>query len=164
MRLDAFAALMAALAVSGAAAAQTPPAGDTALPAVAALTMMAATAPSSDLDRSLAFYTVGLGLVSRGRVEMGNVTEAPLLLPGGGAYLILLHPKANSTAIAPRGMLSRIILNVPDLDALEARLNKAGHKFEAPIRRMPRYGVAVGQLRDPDGNHIELVQRTVPAP
>jgi predicted enzyme related to lactoylglutathione lyase len=155
----AMAAVLAA-AVPAAAQAQAADAGP---PPVSQLQLMGTAAPSSDLARSLAFYTGGLGMVSRGRVEMGAVTEAPLMFPGGGAYLILLHPKEAAAPLAPRGMLNRIILAVPDLDALEARLTKAGYRLDGPIRRMPQYGVAVGQLTDPDGNHIELVQRTAPA-
>jgi lactoylglutathione lyase len=154
---------LSVLAVSAVSSAQPAPPGDAAFLPSTTLTLMAATAPSANLERSVAFYTTGLGMVARGRVEMGTVTEAPLMFPGGGAYLILLHPKAaNVPPIAPRGMLNRIILNVLDIAALEARLLRAGYKLENPIRRMPQYGVAVAHLQDPDGNHVELVQRTAP--
>ena len=62
-------------------------------PPVASLSMMASTLPCSDLDRSIAFYTNGLGMTLAGRIEMPSGTEAPLRFPGGGAYIILFKPK-----------------------------------------------------------------------
>ena len=140
--------------------AQSPEATREAPPAAGALTVMATTLPSSDLDTSIAFYTKGLGLVSRGLVEMSDVIEAPLMLPGGGTYLILLKQKEAGTTAEPRGPLSRVILAVPDIKALAARLSAAGYQLTGEIKQMPAYGVSVGHLLDPDGNHIELVQRT----
>ena len=141
------------------AAEKAPAPEDTALPKVDAAVMMAAGVPSSDLDRSIAFYTKGLGMVSRGRIEMGSVTEAPLMFPGGGTYLMLLKPKQAGTAITPRGPLNRVILNVPDIEALAAQLTAAGYSLKGKINRLEAYTVAVGHVEDPDGNNIELVQR-----
>jgi catechol 2,3-dioxygenase-like lactoylglutathione lyase family enzyme len=157
MRLAVGAAVLVAFA--GARAQSTP--GQNVAPApVASLSMMASTLPCSDLERSIAFYTKGLGMILSGRVEMGPVTEVPLMFPGAGAYLILLKPKAEGAPMPARGPLSRIILSVPDLKALEAQLTAAGYHLDGPIVEQPKYHVAVGQLKDPDGNHLELVQRT----
>ena len=49
---------------------------------------------------------------------------------------------------------------VPDLIALEAQLKAAGYKLKAAINEIRQYHVSVGQLEDPDGNQIELIQRT----
>jgi predicted enzyme related to lactoylglutathione lyase len=154
-------AACAALALAGAAAyAQpAPPTNDAGLPQVKALTLMASAIPSSNLDRSIAFYTKGLGMTLGGRVEMGSVTEVPIMLPGGGSYLMLQQPKAAGTALTPRGPLNRIILNVPDLKALVARLSAAGYKINGTVRENAQYRVAIAMLQDPDGNYIELVQR-----
>jgi predicted enzyme related to lactoylglutathione lyase len=153
--------LAAGLLCCGAAQAaeKAPAPEDGALARVEGAVMLAAGVPSSDLDRSIAFYTKGLGLISRGRVEMGSVTEAPLMFPGGGTYIILLKPKQADTPITPRGPLNRIILNVPDVEALAARLTAAGYALTGKINRLEAYKVAVGHVVDPDGNHIELVQR-----
>ncbi len=94
-----------------------------------------------------------------GRIEMPSGTEAPLMFQGGGPYIILFRPKAGGSAVAARGSLHRIILAVPDLKALEAKLIAAGYHLNAPIAEQAKYHVAVGQLEDPDGNHLELVQR-----
>ena len=135
--------------------------GQTEAPApVTAMSMMASAVPSSDLERSIAFYTKGLGMSQSGRVEMGPVTEVPLMFPGGGSYLLLIKPKAEVGTTPARGPMSRVILAVPDLKALEAKLIAAGYHLSGPIKEQAKYHVAVGQLEDPDGNHLELVQRT----
>jgi lactoylglutathione lyase len=153
------ASAIAFLTVTGAQA-QPAPSENAGPPAVTALTMMASAVPCSNLDRSVDFYTKGLGMTLGGRLEMGTVTEAPLMFPGGGAYLMLQNPKAAGTPLPPRSMLGRVILAVPDLKALEARLKSAGYHLKGPINEQPKYHVAVGMLEDPDGNAIELVQRT----
>jgi predicted enzyme related to lactoylglutathione lyase len=153
-------ALPAFLLAASASAQTAPPAQEMAPPAVDKLTMMSAAVSAMDLERSLDFYVKGLGMISQGRVEQPNVTEAPVQFPGGGAYIILMHPKRSSTAPSPRTSLNRLIIAVPDLKALEARLKGAGYALKGPIREIAQYKVAVGMLEDPDGNHIELVQRS----
>jgi predicted enzyme related to lactoylglutathione lyase len=152
------AGVAAALAASQA---QADPAQNTMAPPPAkALTMMGAAVPCTDLDRSLAFYTNGLGMTAGPRMDMATITENPLIFPGGGAYLILIKPKSDDGTIAPRTMLSRIILAVPDVKALADRLKAAGYNLSAPINEETKFHVVVGMLQDPDGNHLELVQRT----
>jgi predicted enzyme related to lactoylglutathione lyase len=150
---------MTLLSVANAHAQQTSPPNEATPPAARALTMMSASLPCSDIERSIAFYTKGLGMTVRGRIDMGSVIEVPMTLPGGGANLMLLHPKAEGTALPVRGELSRILLQVPDLKALEAQLNANGYKLTAPIKEMMQHRVAVAHIVDPDGNHLELIQR-----
>jgi catechol 2,3-dioxygenase-like lactoylglutathione lyase family enzyme len=133
--------------------------GHEAPPPVTSLSMMASALPCSDLERSIAFYTKGLGMTLRGQIAMPSGTEAPLAFPGGGASIILFKPKADGTPMIAGGSLHRIILAVPDIKALEAKLNAAGYHLSAPIAQQPKFHVAVAQLEDPDGNHLELVQR-----
>jgi catechol 2,3-dioxygenase-like lactoylglutathione lyase family enzyme len=155
------AAVTAAVVRAQSTQAQNPPGQNMAgPPAVTAMTVMASAVPCSDLDRSIAFYTNGLGMTLGGRLEMGAVTEAPLILPGGGAYLMLIKPKDNATPLPMRSMLNRVVLAVPDVKAVEARLAASGYRLERPITEEPRYHVAVGLVQDPDGNQLELVQRT----
>jgi predicted enzyme related to lactoylglutathione lyase len=139
--------------------AQTPKPDEAPQP-VKALTMMAATFPVTDLERSLNFYSKGLGLVPTRRIEMGTTIEAPLNFPGGGAYLILLKSKTDAATPPTRSGSQRVILAVPDLKALEAQLKAAGFQLNGKVNEIPQYHTAVAQLEDPDGNHIELVQRT----
>jgi catechol 2,3-dioxygenase-like lactoylglutathione lyase family enzyme len=150
---------MAAWFAAAAAAAQAAPGENESPPPVTTLSMMASVLPCSDLDRSIAFYTNGLGMTLARRIEMPSGIEAPLMFQGGGPYIILFKPKAGGAAIAASGSLHRIVLAVPDIKALEARLIAAGYHLSAPIAQQAKYHVAVGQLEDPDGNHLELVQR-----
>ena len=128
--------------------------------AVSAVTMMASAVPCTDLNRSIAFYVHGLGMTLGGRTEMATMTEVPLILPGGGAYLLLVKPKRNEISVAARTILNRVVLAVPDIEALAAQLASAGYHFDQPVHRNQQYHVAVALIHDPDGNQIELVQRT----
>ena len=150
--------MLASLAAAGVPA-QTASAVNQGPPPVTSLSMMASVLPCSDLDRSIAFYTKGLGMTSRGRIEMPSGTEAPLIFPGGGSIIMLFKPKVEGSPVASHASLHRLVLAVPDLKALEANLIAAGYHLTAPIGEQVKYHVAVGQLEDPDGNHLELVQR-----
>jgi predicted enzyme related to lactoylglutathione lyase len=128
-------------------------------PAVTALRMMASTLAVADLDRSETFYIKGLGLTPTRRMERGDAIEDPLNFPGGDAHIILMKSKQGTAPVA-RAMSQRIILAVPDLKALQAQLKAAGFSLAGEIHEMTQFHVVVAQLEDPDGNHIELVQRT----
>jgi catechol 2,3-dioxygenase-like lactoylglutathione lyase family enzyme len=120
---------------------------------------MSATFASTDLDRSIAFYTKGLGLTALSRMERKEVTEVPVLFPGGGMSLLLIKWKGDAAAPGGKPRIGRLILNVPDLKALAARLAAAGYALERPIAEQPQLHVSVAVVKDPDGNELELVQR-----
>ena len=155
-RTAAVAAMALGLAC-GAAQAQTPVNGGR--PPARAITVMSATFASTDLDRSIAFYTKGLGLTAAARMERQEVTELPLLFPGGGVSLLLMKWKGDAASPQGKPRIGRLILNVPDLEALAARLQAAGYALQKPIAEQPRYHILVGLIEDPDGNQLELVQR-----
>lgn len=119
---------------------------------------MSAVVPSSDLEKSIAFYTLGLGMTA---ARGANPREVVLALPGGGSNLMLLKnadgPRGASRGPSPGP--SRVILQVPDLKALAARLQGAGYALKGEIREIAQYHISVGQLEDPDGNALELIQR-----
>ena len=121
---------------------------------VKAMTLMTAVVPSSDLEKSIAFYTLGLGMTA---ARGANPREVVLALPGGGSNLMLL--KNADGPNAPRPGSSRVILQVSDMKALAARLHGAGYAIKGEIREMPQYHLSVAQLEDPDGNALELIQR-----
>jgi catechol 2,3-dioxygenase-like lactoylglutathione lyase family enzyme len=150
---------IAACITAAGTAANAAPEGNQPPPPVTALSMMGSALPCADLDRSIAFYTNGLGMTLAARIEMPSATEAPLMFPGGGAYIMLFKPKGDGAPANTHGTLNRLILAVPDIKALEAKLNAAGYHLSAPVAEQPKYHVAVGQVEDPDGNHLELVQR-----
>jgi catechol 2,3-dioxygenase-like lactoylglutathione lyase family enzyme len=151
----------AILAISSAQAQTAPKPKEEGLPTVQAITFYAAAVPSADIDRSIAFYTKGLGMTAGTKFEPnGSLTEAPLMFPNGGPTLMLQHPKSEGGVLPTRGMLNRIILVVPDLKALDRQLTAAGYHLDGPIREQSQYHVAIATVTDPDGNHIEMVQRT----
>src|ERR1700761_3854428 len=78
-------------------------------PAAKALTMMGAAIPCTDIDRSIAFYTKGLGLTAGPRMEPGSVIEVPMIFPGGGPYIILTKKKDAAATPAP-GTPMRVVL------------------------------------------------------
>ena len=124
-------------------------------PPAPALSLLAAAIPSTDLARSTAFYTEGLGMKAAGRVGP-TAAEAPLLFPGGGAILMLVRQDGAAPPASPK----RVVLSTPDLAALAARLAAAGHPLKAAPHANPGLHVIVGMVEDPDGNVLELVQRT----
>ncbi len=125
-----------------------------------AMTMLAAAVPVTNLDRTLAFYTKGLGMQATPRRDTKDVTEEPLTFPGGGSYLILLLPMTPASPPYSPPVTQRVILDVPDLKSLEAQLKANGYRLDGPVNENPQYHYAVGHISDPDGNHLELVQRT----
>jgi catechol 2,3-dioxygenase-like lactoylglutathione lyase family enzyme len=152
------AAAVAALA-SGATQAQAETSPSSGPPAAKALAVMSATFATSDLDRSIAFYTQGLGLMAAARMERQEVTEVPLLFPGGGMSLLLMKWKGDAASPQGKPRIGRLILNVPDLKALAAQLQAAGYALKRPIAEQPQFHILVGLVEDPDGNQLELVQR-----
>jgi predicted enzyme related to lactoylglutathione lyase len=155
------AAITACLTLSLAIAQQTPATAVDKVPADKALKMLGTAVPVTNLDRSLAFYTKGLGMQMTMRMERPDVVEVPLTFPGGGPYLILLWSKAATTTTpASTPSTRRVILDVPDLKSLESQLKANGYQFKGPINEIAQYHSAVALLDDPDGNHFELVQRS----
>lgn len=145
--------LSAAVALTSGAAAQvqSPP------PQPAPTRILSAAFLVSDIDRSLAFYTRGLGLTAPVRLNHPGAVEAPLVFPGGGPTLLLEQHMA-----PPPGELvgqGHVALEVSDLRALENRLRAAGYSLSVPITERPKEHVLIAKVKDPDGNQVELVQR-----
>jgi predicted enzyme related to lactoylglutathione lyase len=150
-------AITATALLTAAAADGQSPQKEMAPPPVKELTMMAAAVPVTDVDRAVDFYTKGMGMaVPAGASPPG---ETSLNFPGGGVYIILMKARADGV-VAPRTLANRVILAVPDLKALDARLTAAGYHLNGKINNLAQYHVSVGMVQDPDGNYFELVQRT----
>lgn len=154
-RSSAFALAALAAFAAVAAQAQTAPSPAPAGPPPAkAMTLMSTVVPSSDLEKSTAFYTAGLGMTA---ARAANPREVVLTFPGGGSTLMLLK---NATGPdAPHRGPSRVIVQVPDLKALAARLQGAGYSLKGRLREIAQYRISVAELEDPDGNSLELIQR-----
>jgi len=127
--------------------------------AARSLQLMSATFAVTDVDRAIDFYVKGLGLTVARRIENPTNTEVPLLLPGGGPTLLLIKSKTPPAAAAQPPRIGRVILDVADARALEARLTAAGYPLRHPVTENPTHHVLVGLVLDPDGNELEVVQR-----
>src|SRR5688572_13828293 len=112
-------------------------------------------------ERAVAFYTGVLGFRERERMRIPGTPSGPLDLVylelGGTTVEVMCYPEAK--AIAPRASEQRLgwqclALEVEDMDeALKALKAKGVGTAWGPMKR-PDYARA--EIRDPDGNPIEL--------
>jgi catechol 2,3-dioxygenase-like lactoylglutathione lyase family enzyme len=115
-------------------------------------------------ERTLAFYTGVLGFRERQRMRIPETPSGPLdlvYLELGGTTLEVMSYPAARKPIAQRGAETRLgwqclALEVEDMDgALDALKAKGVEPAWGPVKR-PDYARA--EIRDPDGNPIELRQ------
>ena len=114
-------------------------------------------------ERTIAFYIGVLGFRERERARIPETPLGPLELAylelGGTTIEVMCYPEAKS--IAPRSAEQRLgwqclALEVDDMDGALAALEDKGVEVAwGPIKR-PAYARA--EIRDPDGNPIELRQ------
>jgi glyoxylase I family protein len=114
-------------------------------------------------EKSIAFYTGVLGFRERERARIPQTPSGPLDLVylelGGTTVEVMCYPEAK--AIASRGTEQRfgwqcLALEVDDMDGALAMLKQKGVETAwGPVKR-PDYARA--EIRDPDGNPIELRQ------
>jgi catechol 2,3-dioxygenase-like lactoylglutathione lyase family enzyme len=140
-----FAAIM-----PGTAAAQTP--APAAAPQIAGPVLMV-----TDLERSIRFYTEGLGLQVTSRLPGKPGPGAILTAPGTARTpFILLRQRSPEVRSAPPLTLgeglSRIMIRVPDAAQAAARLRDAGYSVP-DLAGKPIFFVS-----DPDGYRYEIMQ------
>lgn len=116
-----------------------------------------------DIAASLDFYCRTLG--------WGKVGEMPLsghrtmhLLRVGGSILKLQDLHEAAPPVGPKGMLEQagiryFTVEIRDLENVVADLTQSGCEFTRPFQEISP-GVFIAMLQDPDGNTIELVERT----
>jgi glyoxylase I family protein len=114
-------------------------------------------------ERTLAFYTGVLGFRERERRTIPETPDGPLdliyLELGGTTVEVMCYPQA--PAIAPRSNETRLgwqclALEVDDMDSTLRTLKAQG--VEAVWGPLTRPDYARAEIRDPDGNPIELRQ------
>lgn len=111
----------------------------------------------TDLERSLRFYTEGLGLVVASRLPGNPGPGATVVARGSGrSPFVLLRQRQDTPESSPPVEigtgLSRIMLSVSDAKAVEARLRTAGYA-PGPIK-----GKGIFFVKDPDGYSYEIIQ------
>jgi len=127
-----------------------------------------------DLEKAIHFYRDILGLkVQRQMQEFGSFIDNLLgikgvrlktvkMAAGDGGLLELLNFQSSPTAERQRRInqigYSHIAFTVDDLEYEYQRLKKIGIKFDSAPQVSPDKLARVVFCRDPEGNHIELVQ------
>jgi catechol 2,3-dioxygenase-like lactoylglutathione lyase family enzyme len=115
-------------------------------------------------ERAVAFYTGVLGFRERERMRIPQTPQGPLdlvyLQLGDTTLEVMCYPEAKAS-IAPRGGETRLgwqclALEVEDMDAALRALKAEG--VEPAWGPMKRPDYARAEIRDPDGNPIELRQ------
>jgi catechol 2,3-dioxygenase-like lactoylglutathione lyase family enzyme len=115
-------------------------------------------------DRTVAFYSDVLGFRERERLRIPGTPSGPLDLVylelGGTTLEVMCYPEAKS-AIPARPAEQRLgwqclALEVEDMDVALAALNARGVATAWGPMKRPDYARA--EIRDPDGNPIELRQ------
>ena len=112
-------------------------------------------------ERTVAFYTGVLGFAERERMRIEQTPSGPLELVylelGGTTLEVMCYPQAQALPLRGEGMRlgwQCLALEVEDMDAALAQLKERGvDPSWGPVRR-PDYARA--EIRDPDGNPIEL--------
>jgi glyoxylase I family protein len=115
-------------------------------------------------ERAVAFYTGVLGFRERERMRIPQTPQGPLdlvyLQLGDTTLEVMCYPEAKAP-IAPRSAEARLgwqclALEVEDMDAALSALKAEG--VEPSWGPMKRPDYARAEIRDPDGNPIELRQ------
>ena len=113
-------------------------------------------------DRAVAFYTGVLGFRERSRQRVPASPLGPLELVylelGGTTVELMCYPEARPAPREPGERLGyrMMALEVDDMDGALAYLKEKG--IEASWGPMKRPTYARAEIRDPDGNAIELRQ------
>jgi PhnB protein len=106
--------------------------------------------------RAVEFYKAAFGAVEVHRVEdPGGAVVARLTVEGAEFWLSDESPEhANYSPESLGGGTVRMILTVPDPDALVARAVAAGAREVTAVEEA--YGWRVGRIEDPFGHHWEI--------
>lgn len=148
------AALLALAAMAGSPAQAEAPAPQTS-------SMMGVAINVVNIEKQLAFYTDVLGMKLKTRLPLGTKNEYILGFgedPTSPA-LLLMHDTAPSApaSIQHGNGFSRLVVNVPDLDAVLGRLTSLGYSHDGIHEVFNGYRIAM--TTDPEGYRLELVQR-----
>ena len=117
----------------------------------------------ADYPLSLRFYRDTLGLPVTQTIGDGEGVYCELGADGGRIALYARQMFAASVLALPtpiRGDAMLIALEVSDLNAVSAQLEGDNIKIEAGITDRPEWALRTLHLRDPDGNLVEVFERT----
>jgi catechol 2,3-dioxygenase-like lactoylglutathione lyase family enzyme len=124
-----------------------------------------------DLAAMSAWYTAALDLVVEFEFALPEHAFHGAMLRGAGYRIELLERAGSVTglqagnpveAALTRGF-GHLALDVPDVDAAYQRLLTLGASDRMSPRRSPEPGVRMAYVADPEGNLLELLDRTAAA-
>jgi catechol 2,3-dioxygenase-like lactoylglutathione lyase family enzyme len=112
--------------------------------------------PSTDQDRSIAFYVESLDFEKRTDVPFGGGYRWVEVYPPGGTTGIALAPPRESD---PTAVQAGISLTTDDIDETHAHLRSSGVDVDAEVSRMGDPVPPMFWFRDPDGNTLMVVEQ-----
>jgi len=119
---------------------------------------------SSNLDRSIRFYTEGLGMVVLGKIVSGPVKEVIFGFQGkpeqAGLMVFQTQGADESSPVEHGNSDTKVVLGVADVTAVAARLAAAGYPA-GDIQQHGSYRIVIAH--DPDGYKYEIVEMPVAA-
>jgi catechol 2,3-dioxygenase-like lactoylglutathione lyase family enzyme len=127
----------------------------------------------ADLPAMTAWYVSSLGLEVEFEFALDHVDlRGVMLLSADGHRVELLHrpesaqglQAANPVEAALTQGFGHVAFDVPDVDAAYAALLAAGAGDRMSPRPSPEPGVRMAYVADPEGNLLELLDRTVAQP
>jgi catechol 2,3-dioxygenase-like lactoylglutathione lyase family enzyme len=113
--------------------------------------------PSTDQDRSVAFYEDVLGFEKRTDVPFGDDYRWVEVYPPNGTTGIALAPPREGD---PTGIQTGISLTTDDVDATHAQLKSRDVDVDAEVMRMGEPVPPMFWFRDPDGNTLLVVEQS----
>jgi catechol 2,3-dioxygenase-like lactoylglutathione lyase family enzyme len=124
-----------------------------------------------DLDAQVAWYCNAFGLDESTPFELAPLRLRGTFLVGADGFALEILEREGSrpglqapdqaTALLTRGY-GHICLRVDDVDATHARLLALGAGERMPPQSAPEAGVRMSFVADPEGNLIELLDRSRP--
>lgn len=127
------------------------------------VSLMSVVIRTAEPQRELTFYRDALGMRLSKERDFGAKHDHMLSFGGDpaqpGILLVSATLAPGESKVESQGS-TRIILRVSNLDALAARLDRAGY-MHSPINDVGQ-GFRVMNVSDPDQNSLELVQGNLP--
>lgn len=114
----------------------------------------------ADLQKSIAFYTKGLGFVEGDRWNGDDGVLRGIMLKAGALELGLSQDDWKMGKDRVKGVGLRIYFETQqNIDAIAARAKAAGYTLTTDVEDNPGWGVRSFSLDDPDGFHISFTRK-----
>lgn len=130
----------------------------------AEVTLNAVRVTASDVPALQKFYQTAFGLKEVQRIPM-QAGKFEVMLNFGASEAAAKGNKNAQVVIMPRGEndkpdnVAHVIFDVSDVKAVAAAVTSAGGKMEREPSEFGKSGIFIGLAVDPEGNHIEMIQR-----